>query len=112
MTGAPAIATVYAAFAGEAEARRIGRAMVEEGLAACVNILAPCRSVYRWRGGIEEASEVPALFKTRADMAERLIERLAALHSYEVPAIALWPIERAFPPYAQWVKESVGGGES
>jgi periplasmic divalent cation tolerance protein len=112
MSDAAAIATVYAVFADEAEARRIGRAMVEEKLAACVNILGPCRSIYRWQGAIEDAAEVPVLFKTPADTAERLIERIAALHGYEVPAIVQWPIERAFVPYADWVKESVRRGEA
>ena len=88
------IVTVYCVFADEAEARRIGRLVVEEELAACVNILGPCRSIYRWDGRIEEASEVPALFKTTAEGAERLVERLALLHSYDVPAITVWPIDR------------------
>ena len=67
--------TLYAVFADMAEADRIGRQMVEEGLAACVNILQPCRSIYRWEGAIETASEVQALFKTTMDGADRLIER-------------------------------------
>ena len=107
MTDAPAIATVYAVFGSYEEARRIGRAMVEEGLAACVNILAPCRSIYRWQGAIEEAQEVPALFKTRAETADRLIARIAALHGYEVPAAVMWPIDRAPASYAEWVGEMV-----
>lgn len=101
------IATVYAVFADAGEARRIGRAMVEEGLAACVNILAPCASIYRWQGKIEEAAETPALFKTRADTAPRLIARIAELHSYDVPAAVMWPIEAALPDYATWVAECV-----
>jgi periplasmic divalent cation tolerance protein len=109
MSDAAAIATVYAVFASDEEAWRIGRAMVEERLAACVNILAPCRSIYRWRGAIEEAREAPALFKTRVDALPRLIARIAELHSYEVPAIVVWPIERVWPAYAAWVSESVDG---
>ena len=103
MSATPAIATVYAVFADEAEASRIGRAMVESGLAACVNILPMCRSIYRWQGAIEEASEVPALFKTRADQAEALIAAIAAAHSYDVPAAVAWPISAAHKAYAQWV---------
>ncbi len=64
------IATVYAVFADGEEAERIGGAMIERDLAACINILAPCRSIYRWQGAIETATEVPALFKTRADRAD------------------------------------------
>jgi periplasmic divalent cation tolerance protein len=97
-----AIATVYAVFADADEAARIGRAMIEAELAACVNILAPCRSIYRWQGAIEEAEEVPALFKTAKP--EALIAAIAAAHSYDVPAIVAWPIDAAHPAYESWVK--------
>jgi periplasmic divalent cation tolerance protein len=97
------IVTLYATFGSDEEARRIARILVEEGLAACANILAPCRSIYRWQGTVEEAEEVPALFKTRADAAEALIARLAELHSYDVPAAVVWPIAQALPAYAAWV---------
>jgi periplasmic divalent cation tolerance protein len=97
------IVTVYATFASEEEAARIARTLIEESLAACANLLAPCRSIYRWEGKIEDAAEHPALFKTTADRAEALIARLAELHSYEVPAAVVWPIDTAHTPYAQWV---------
>ena len=100
-----AIATVYAVFVDADEAAQIGRAMIEQGLAACVNILAPCRSIYRWQGAIEEAVEVPALFKTRADQADALIAAIAARHSYAVPAAVAWPITAAHPAYTAWIKE-------
>ena len=99
------IVSVYATFAGDEEARRIARMLVEERLAACANILAPCHSIYRWQGRIEESAEVPAIFKTGADQAERLIARLAELHSYDVPAAVAWPISTALPDYARWVAE-------
>lgn len=101
MTG---IVTVYAVFGSAEEARRIGRMVVEERLAACANILAPCHSVYRWQGAIEEADEVPALFKTGAEAAARLVARIAELHSYDVPAAVVWPIAEAVPAYADWVR--------
>ena len=96
------IATVYAVFADAAEAERIAAAMVEERLAACANMLAPCRSIYRWQGKVERAEEVPVLFKTAR--AEALIARIAALHSYDVPAAVAWPITVAHPPYRAWVE--------
>jgi periplasmic divalent cation tolerance protein len=99
------IVTVYATFADQAEAARIARQLVEERLAACANILAPCRSIYRWQGKIEEAQEVPVLFKTREEIAPRLIERLAELHSYDVPAAVVWPIAYALDSYRAWVAE-------
>src|SRR5215213_8761684 len=101
------IVSVYAVFANMDEARHIGRQAVEERLAACVNILGPCFSIYRWKGAVEEAEEVAAIFKTREDRAPALIARIAELHSYEVPAAMAWPIGAAFAAYADWV-----GGES
>lgn len=100
------IVSIYATFASEEEARRIARALVEEGLAACANILAPCRSIYRWQGEIEEAAEHPAIFKTRASAAKDALARIAELHSYDVPAAVVWPIADALPAYAQWVGEA------
>ena len=98
------IVSVYALFGSAEEARHISRTAVEEGLAACANVFAPCHSIYRWEGRIEEAAEVPVLLKTRADLAERLIARIDALHSYEVPAAVAWRIEAAIPSYAAWVE--------
>ena len=101
------VVTIYAVFADADEAARIGRAIVEDKLAACVNILGPCRSIYRWQGKIEQATEVPALFKTTIERADTLIARVTDLHSYEVPAIAVWPIERLPAAYGDWVESEV-----
>ena len=102
------VITVFAVFADPAEAQRIGMTLVEERLAACVNVLGPCRSIYRWEGAIETATEVPALFKTTLEGADRLIERITELHSYSVPALAVWPISKLPVAYADWVEDSVG----
>jgi periplasmic divalent cation tolerance protein len=82
--------------------------VVEERLAACINIIGPIRSIYRWKGAIEKAEEVAAIFKTTNDQADRLITRIAGLHSYEVPSIATWPIDQILGSYAEWVEDSVG----
>jgi periplasmic divalent cation tolerance protein len=100
--------SVYAVLANADEAERIGRAVIEERLAACVNVLGPIRSIYRWKGAVETADEVAAIFKTSDAQADALIERVAVLHSYEVPCIVCWPAEKALPDYAGWVAESVG----
>ena len=100
-----AIVTVYATFADAKEAERIARTLVDERLAACANILGACRAIYRWKDEVEQADEVAALFKTRADLAERLIARLSELHSYDVPAAMVWPIADALPAYARWVRD-------
>jgi periplasmic divalent cation tolerance protein len=100
------LVSVYALFADAEEARRIGRAMIEARLAACVNILGPCHSLYRWNGGIEEADEIPALFKTRAPLADALIAAIAAAHSYAVPAIVAWDVIAAPADYVGWATEA------
>jgi periplasmic divalent cation tolerance protein len=102
------IVSVYAIFADADEAERIGRQMVEERLAACINILAPCRSIYRWQGALETADEVPAMLKTTLAQSDALIARIAALHSYELPCIAVWPIDKLHSDYVDWVEASVG----
>ncbi len=98
------VVSVYCIFADAEEAARIGRIVVEERLAACINILAPCRSIYRWQGAVEEAEEVPAILKTAAHQADALIARIAGLHSYEVPAITVWPIDKLLADYGDWVE--------
>ena len=102
------VVSVYAIFADAEEAERIGRQMVEERLAACINILAPCRSIYRWQGAVDTADEVPAILKTTLPLADALIARIAELHSYDVPCIAVWPIDKLHSDYADWVESSVG----
>lgn len=100
------IVSVYALFGSAEEAKAICRSAVEEGLAACANVLAPCHSLYRWEGRIEEATEVPAVLKTRAELAEVLIARIGTLHSYKVPAAVAWRIEATIPAYGAWVEDS------
>jgi periplasmic divalent cation tolerance protein len=100
------IATVYAVFASDEEARRIARILVEERLAACANIIGACHSIYRWQGKVEEAEEVAALFKVTAGGAEALIRRIGELHSYEVPAAIVWPIAEASESYRRWILEN------
>jgi periplasmic divalent cation tolerance protein len=105
------ITTVYAVFGSAEEAERIGLAMVEQRLAACVNVLGPCRSIYRWKGKVEQGQEVAALFKTAADRAPALIGGIAAMHSYEVPAAVAWPISEAATDYAEWVAQESAAAE-
>lgn len=102
------VVSVYVLFADADEAERIGRTMIEERLAACINILGPARSIYRWKGEIETAEEVAAILKTTHLQADALIVRIAALHSYEVPCIVTWPIDKVLRDYADWVENNVG----
>lgn len=102
------IVSVYAVFANADEAERIGRAVVENRLAACANMLGQVRSIYRWKGAIETSDEVAVIFKTTEVQADALITRIAGLHSYDVPCITAWPIDRILGSYAEWVEDSVG----
>ena len=100
------VVSVYAVFATVEEAERIGRTVIEGRLAACINILPAVRSVYRWQSAIESADEVAAIFKTSNAKADALITRIAGLHSYDVPCIASWPIDKILGSYADWVEDS------
>lgn len=102
------VISIYAVFANAEEAERIGRIAVEERLAACINILGPVRSIYRWQGKVESADEVAAILKTSQVEADALITRIAALHSYDVPCIVTWPIDKVLGSYADWVESNVG----
>ena len=99
--------SIYITAGSEEEAAGIGRKLVEEKLAACANIL-PAKSVYRWEDDIEEEPEAVMFVKTRLELAERVIERVKALHSYEVPCIVVFPIEKGNPDYLKWIEESTG----
>lgn len=86
-----------------ASARALAAALVAARLAACVNILAPCRSAYRWQGKIEDTEEVPLLVKTTAERYAELEAAIRARHPYELPEIVAVPIERGLPAYLAWV---------
>jgi len=83
----------------------IARALVEERLVACVNLLPGIRSVYRWEGAIEEDAEVLLVVKTRADRAGDLVKRVAELHPYELPEVVMLPAVGGNPAYLDWVRE-------
>ena len=101
------VVVVYTVFANADEAMRVGRTLVEERLAACINVLAPCTSIYWWEGKVEQSDEAPAILKTTIDRADALIERIAELHSYDVPAIVAWPADHTLPVFAEWVESEV-----
>ena len=102
------VVSVYVIFANPEEAERIGRVVVDERLDACINVLGQCRSIYRWQGAVETADETPAILKTTVEAADALISRIAGLHSYDVPCIAVWPIDKLLLSYAEWVEQSIG----
>ena len=98
---------VFCTVPDEATAERIARALVEESLAACVNILAGLTSVYRWRGRIEQDSELLLLAKSREDRLAALRDRIRALHPYELPEIIAVPISDGLEAYLAWIDENL-----
>jgi periplasmic divalent cation tolerance protein len=86
-------------------ALRLARELVEKRLAACVNVLAECASVYRWRGAVENAHEVPVLIKTRAARYAEVEAAIRGLHPYELPEIIAVPVVRGFADYLRWVAD-------
>lgn len=97
-----AIAIVYALFGDRAAAEQAATDMVEQRLAACANVQAPCFSVYHWDGKLEPGEEVPVIFKTSLDRRDALITALASGHAYAVPAISGWSATTTLD-YAAWV---------
>jgi periplasmic divalent cation tolerance protein len=102
--------SVYIVAADEAEAERIATALVEERLAACVNIIGAVQSVYRWKGATERAFEVAMLAKTRLDLFDGLNARVRELHSYDTPAIVAWPIIKGDAGYLDWIDAALAPG--
>jgi periplasmic divalent cation tolerance protein len=86
-----------------ASAERLADLLLEKRLAACVNILAPCRSVYRWKGALQHDEEHPMLIKTTAERYPELEQAIRAGHPYELPEIIAVPIEQGLPQYLEWV---------
>jgi periplasmic divalent cation tolerance protein len=93
--------------ASTAEARRIGRAVVERKLAACANILPGVESIYRWKGKVERAREVLVIMKTSATRLRDLEREVKRLHSYDVPEFIVLPIVAGSKEYLQWISDSV-----
>ena len=95
--------SVYMTAPDQDTAVRIARIIVTEQLAACVNILSPITSVYRWEGKVEEDGEVALIAKTTAAQFPALAARVKALHPYQVPCIVAWPIAAGYQPYLDWI---------
>ena len=91
------------------EAEKIARALVEERLAACVNVLAGARSTYRWKGAIESAAECLLIIKSSRDRFDRLRSRLEQAHSYEVPEVVALPVIDGSRNYLHWMEAELGG---
>ena len=98
---------IYITCGDTEEARRLASALVEERLAACANIISGMRSVYRWKGAVEQAAETILILKTTEDRAGPLTDRVKELHSYECPCIVMLPITGGNPDFLRWIEDSV-----
>ena len=95
----------YVTCSSRDEALTIGRALVEERLAACCNLICGMTAIYRWEGRVETDEEVVLIAKTTADRLELLTERVIALHSYDLPGISAWPIEGGSAGFLAWIAQ-------
>lgn len=93
--------------ANREEAHRIANALVETGLAACVNIVESVHSIYRWKEKVEQVAEVMLWIKTTEDKLSALEQTLKTLHSYELPELVVLPVVGGSAPYLQWIQASV-----
>lgn len=99
---------VYVTAASAEEASRIAEAAVAERLAACANILPPITSVYWWEGKVNRDTEVALILKTRVELAERLVARVRALHSYTCPCVVMLPVTGGNPDFLAWIAAETG----
>jgi periplasmic divalent cation tolerance protein len=101
---------VLSTFPDAETAARVARTLVDERLAACVNLVPVVRSIYRWQGAISDDAEALAIIKTTADRYAALAARIAALHPYQVPEIVALPLAGGHPPYLAWLAGQVTDG--
>ena len=101
-------AFVWCAFPSTDSAETVARAVLDERLAACANILPQIRSLFRWQGEIASADEVAVLFKTDTARLDALIARTAELHPYDTPAVAGWTAEATTPAVREWLASELG----
>ena len=93
----------YVTCGSREEALTIGRAVVEERLAAAANVLGETVSIYPWEGRVHEKPEAALVLKTRADLAPRLVARVVALHGYDCPSVVVLPVVDGNPAYLDWI---------
>ena len=102
-----AVNFIYMTAGSMAEAQKIGRALVESRLAACVNILDNMQSIYRWQEKLQQDSEVVLIAKTTDTQVPQLIDNVKSLHSYDCPCIVSLPVSGGYPPFLDWIEAEV-----
>lgn len=98
---------VFSTFETPEQAADVARTLVTEQLAACVNLVGPVRSIYRWQGNVSDGTETLAVIKTTRDRFEAMKARLVELHPYDVPEVIAVPVEAGHAPYLAWLTDSV-----
>ena len=106
MKSAASARLVLVTVANEEQGATLAHALVEERLAACVNLIGPVRSIYRWKEKVEDDRECLLVIKARASLLRALERRIRELHTYEVPEMLAVKIDRGFEPYLAWLMES------
>ncbi len=96
---------IYTTFGSAADAKRVGRALVESGVAACVNIFPGMISVFEWEGALDEADEVAMLIKTRSGLKQETLEAAEQLHPYDTPALLVLETSGGSDAFADWIAE-------
>ena len=103
---------IYMTTETEADAERIGQALVSERLAACINIVAGMRSMYWWDGEVRQSSETILIAKTRTSLVDRLTERVRELHAYDCPCIVSLAIDGGNPAFLDWIDAETAAAEA
>lgn len=94
---------IYTTLGSENDAQQLGRALIERGLAACVNILPGMTSIFHWDGELQQESEVAMIIKSRAELTQPLLAAAEELHPYDTPALLVLPVSDAAPGFARWI---------
>jgi periplasmic divalent cation tolerance protein len=101
----PSALLVFTTLPDPDSARALARQLVEARLAACVNVMSPCQSIYRWRGQVNEDGEIPLIIKTSAANYDRIEAFVREHHPYELPELVALDITRGLPGYLAWLTE-------
>jgi periplasmic divalent cation tolerance protein len=99
---------IYTTFPSESEAKKVGRALVESGLAACVNIFPHMVAIFWWQGAVEEADEAAMIVKTVKARADDVLAEIKRLHPYTVPARLVLPLAGGGEDFLRWIGEQCG----
>ena len=103
------VCLIYSTFGSFEDAKKVGKVLVEEGLAACVNVVPKIFSTYWWRGKVEEDEESLMIAKTLMSKSDEVVRRIKELHPYELPAILIIPIRGGLKDFIEYIGEEVDG---